>query len=115
MRAALAAHGPPMYERPAGGLLVDAFEPAIPVLLTEFPDMPATGPCMTGETRTGGALRVGLLGPGGIGTIGHERTWGDFVRAVNESGATAVTLRDGLEVVRVVDAVYRADAAGARS
>ena len=38
----MAAHGPPMYERPAGGLLVDAFEPAIPVLLTEFPDMPAT-------------------------------------------------------------------------
>jgi len=70
---------------------------------------------MTGEARTGGALRVGLLGPDGIGTIGHERTWGDFVRAVNESGATAVTLRDGLEVVRVVDAVYRADAAGARS
>jgi len=42
VRAALAAHEPPMYERPAGGLLVDAFEPAIPVLLTEFPDMPAT-------------------------------------------------------------------------
>ena len=70
---------------------------------------------MTGEARTGGALRVGLLGPDGIRTIGHERTWGDFVRAVNESGATAVTLRDGLEVVRVVDAVYRADATGARS
>jgi len=69
---------------------------------------------MTGETRTGGALRVGLLGPGGIGTIGHERIWGDFVRSVNESGEAAVTLREGLDVVRVVDALHRADAAGAR-
>jgi len=61
------------------------------------------------------AVPAGGGRPDGIGTIGHERTWGDFVRAVHEGGEPAVTLRDGLEVVRVVDAVYRADPAGARS
>lgn len=57
---------------------------------------------------------MGLLGPGGIGTVGHERTWGDLVRAIDEKGGPAVTLRDGLEVVRVVDAVYGAVPAGVR-
>ena len=42
VRAALAAHEPPKYERRAGGSSVDGFEPAIRVLLEQFPDMPAT-------------------------------------------------------------------------
>lgn len=42
VRAALAAHEPPKYERRAAGSSVDVFEPAIRVLLGQFPDMPAT-------------------------------------------------------------------------
>ncbi|MCR6689357.1 IS21 family transposase [Cellulomonas sp.] len=42
VRAALAAHEPPKYQRRATGSSVDAFEPAIRELLGEFPDMPAT-------------------------------------------------------------------------
>jgi len=42
VRAALAAHEPPMYERERAGSRVDGFEPAIRGLLAEFPDMPAT-------------------------------------------------------------------------
>jgi transposase len=42
VRAALAADAPPKYERPAGGSLVDGFEPRIRSLLAQFPDMPAT-------------------------------------------------------------------------
>lgn len=42
VRAALAAHEPPKYERRAAGSSVDAFEPGIRVLLGQFPDMPAT-------------------------------------------------------------------------
>lgn len=42
VRAALAADEPPRYQRPAAGSLVDGFEPAIRVLLAEFPSMPAT-------------------------------------------------------------------------
>jgi len=42
VRAALVADSPPTYVRARGGSRVDGFEPAIRVLLTEFPDMPAT-------------------------------------------------------------------------
>lgn len=42
VRAALVAHEPPKYERRAAGSSVDVFEPAIRVLLAQFPDMPAT-------------------------------------------------------------------------
>ena len=42
VRAALAAHEPPKYERRAAGSKVDACETQIRVLLAEFPDMPAT-------------------------------------------------------------------------
>jgi transposase len=42
VRAALVAHEPPKYERRAAGSSVDVFEPAIRVLLGQFPDMPAT-------------------------------------------------------------------------
>jgi transposase len=42
VRAALACDEPPKYERAPAGSRVDGFEPAIGVLLTEFPDMPAT-------------------------------------------------------------------------
>jgi len=42
VRAALASEVPPKYSRDRTGSLVDAFEPAIRRLLTEFPDMPAT-------------------------------------------------------------------------
>jgi transposase len=42
VRSALAAHEPPRYRRVAVGSSVDAFEPAIRVLLGRFPDMPAT-------------------------------------------------------------------------
>lgn len=42
VRAALAAHEPPKYERRAAGSSVDGFDPAIRELLGEFPDMPAT-------------------------------------------------------------------------
>ena len=42
VRAALAADEPPRYARAPAGSALDVFEPAIRVLLTEFPDMPAT-------------------------------------------------------------------------
>jgi transposase len=42
VRAALASDAPPRYERAAAASMVDAFEPRIRLLLTEFPDMPAT-------------------------------------------------------------------------
>jgi transposase len=42
VRRALAADGPPRYERAAKGSIVDAVEPQIRGLLREFPDMPAT-------------------------------------------------------------------------
>jgi len=42
VRAALASEVPPKYERAPAGSRVDAFEPRIRSLLTEFPDMPAT-------------------------------------------------------------------------
>jgi len=42
VREALASEVPPKYERAPAGSKVDAFEPRIRSLLTEFPDMPAT-------------------------------------------------------------------------
>ena len=42
VRTALAAGSPPRYERAAAGSRCDAFEPAIRLLLAEFPEMPAT-------------------------------------------------------------------------
>ena len=42
VRAALAADSPPRYERAPAGSRCDAFEPAIRLLLAEFPEMPAT-------------------------------------------------------------------------
>jgi transposase len=39
---ALASADPPRYSRPPRGSAVDAFEPAIRELLTEFPSMPAS-------------------------------------------------------------------------
>ncbi len=42
VRAALAADGPPKYERAPAGSLVDEYEPAIRELLKAFPTMPAT-------------------------------------------------------------------------
>ncbi len=42
VRAALASEVPPKYERAPAGSNVDACEPRIRALLTEFPDMPAT-------------------------------------------------------------------------
>lgn len=42
VRSALASDEPPRYERKAAGSRVDAFEPQIRRLLSEFPDMPAT-------------------------------------------------------------------------
>jgi len=42
VREALASEVPPKYERAPAGSKVDAFEPWIRSLLTEFPDMPAT-------------------------------------------------------------------------
>jgi transposase len=42
VRAAVASDGPPRYERPGAGSIVDAFEPAIRELLAAYPAMPAT-------------------------------------------------------------------------
>ena len=42
MRRALAADGPPRYQRALKGSAVDAVEPQIWALLQEFPQMPAT-------------------------------------------------------------------------
>jgi transposase len=42
VRRALAADGPPKYERPPAGSIVDAVEPEIRRLLTDWPRMPAT-------------------------------------------------------------------------
>ena len=42
VRAALRSQGPPSYERPTKGSIVDAVEPQILELLREFPDMAAT-------------------------------------------------------------------------
>src|SRR5207344_988474 len=42
VKRALAAAGPPRYQRPAGGSIVDAVEPQIRELLKVWPSMPAT-------------------------------------------------------------------------
>jgi transposase len=42
VRAALASDGPPRYERPRAGSVVDAAEPRIRELLKAYPSMPAT-------------------------------------------------------------------------
>ncbi len=42
VKRALASDGPPRYQRPAKGSIVDAVEPQIRALLCEFPSMPAT-------------------------------------------------------------------------
>ncbi len=42
VRRALAADAPPRYRRPAKGSIVDAAEPAIRELLSQWPEMPAT-------------------------------------------------------------------------
>lgn len=42
VRAALTGEGPPRYQRPLKGSLVDAVEPAVRALLREYPTMPAT-------------------------------------------------------------------------
>jgi transposase len=42
VRAALASDGPPRYERPRAGSIVDAVEPRIRELLRAYPSMPAT-------------------------------------------------------------------------
>ena len=42
VRAALASDGPPKYERPRAGSVVDAAEPRIRELLKAYPAMPAT-------------------------------------------------------------------------
>jgi transposase len=42
VRRALAGSGPPKYQRPARGSIVDAVEPQIRALLTDWPMMPAT-------------------------------------------------------------------------
>jgi transposase len=42
VRAAVASDGPPKYQRPRPGSVVDEFEPAIRELLKAYPSMPAT-------------------------------------------------------------------------
>ena len=42
VKAALASHGPPRYERAPSGSLADAYDRRIRELLTAFPRMPAT-------------------------------------------------------------------------
>jgi transposase len=41
VKKALASHEPPKYQRPAKGSIVDAVEPQIRALLSEFPRMPS--------------------------------------------------------------------------
>ncbi len=59
VRRALASSGPPRYSRPVRASAVDSFEPAIRLLLAEFPDMPAS---VIGErvgwTRSASVLRA---------------------------------------------------------
>jgi transposase len=55
---ALALVGPPKYERRPTGSAVDAFEPAIRLLLAEFPSMPASVIAeRVGWSRSGSVLR----------------------------------------------------------
>jgi len=42
VKKALGSHAPPRYERPSKGSRVDAAEPAIRLLLSEFPEMPTS-------------------------------------------------------------------------
>jgi transposase len=42
VRRALAAEGPPRYQRPPKGSVADAVEPRVRELLAQWPDMPAT-------------------------------------------------------------------------
>jgi len=59
VRRALASSSPPRYSRPARGSAVDSFEPAIRVLLAEFPDMPASVIAeRVGWTRSASVLRA---------------------------------------------------------
>ena len=66
VKAALAAAGPPKYERAPAGSVVDEFEPRIRELLRSIPTMPATVIAeRIGWTRSIRTLsgRVALLGP----------------------------------------------------
>lgn len=77
VRAALAAHEPPKYERRAAGSRVDVFEPAIRELLGQFPDMPATVIAeRVGWTGASSVLRarVALLRPLFRGADPADRT-----------------------------------------
>jgi transposase len=59
VRRALASSSPPRYSRPARVSAVDSFEPAIRVLLAEFPDMPASVIAeRVGWTRSASVLRA---------------------------------------------------------
>ena len=59
VRRALASSCPPRYSRPARVSAVDSFEPAIRVLLAEFPDMPASVIAeRVGWTRSASVLRA---------------------------------------------------------
>ncbi len=59
VRRALASSSPPRYSRPARASAVDSFEPAIRVLLAEFPDMPASVIAeRVGWTRSASVLRA---------------------------------------------------------
>lgn len=56
---ALTAAGPPKYEREPAGSAVDPFEPAIRVLLAQFPSMPASAIAeRVGWTRSSSVLRA---------------------------------------------------------
>ena len=54
VKRALVADGPPRYQRPVGGSIVDAVEPQIRELLGVWPSMPAT---VVAEDRSAAGVR----------------------------------------------------------
>src|SRR4051794_41835006 len=72
VKAALRSDGPPKYERPGRGSVVDEVEPRIRELLQAVPTMPATviaerigwDRSIRGVRGRGGGLRPGYLPPG---------------------------------------------------
>jgi hypothetical protein len=67
VRAAVASDGPPKYERPRPGSIVDGFEPAIRELLKAFPGDAGDGDRGAGRV---GAVDPGAVGPGGGAAAG---------------------------------------------
>ncbi|CAH1650840.1 MULTISPECIES: Gfo/Idh/MocA family oxidoreductase [unclassified Chelatococcus] len=74
------------------------------VVRWDFTDVPAPG--------ASSGIASGAANPGDIGIAGHVQQWQDFIAAIHERRAPAVSFRDGFEAVRVASAIYRSSEEG---